>query len=102
MGEGGAIPFGLIASATTPFVGEIAKPLLKKILVGEEGGEGETKYTAKTTWGNTEIRSPNEQSFLERYERVSRRNLPSNITIRQTRTIGPRKRWVRRAPEQQI
>ena len=48
------------------------------------------------------IRLPNEKSFLERYERVSRRNLPSNITIRQTRTIGPRKRWVRRAPEQQI
>ena len=28
--RGGAIPFGLIASAAAPFLGEVAKPLLKK------------------------------------------------------------------------
>ena len=58
---GGAIPFGLIASAAAPFVGEIAKPLLKKCLVREGGEDDETKYTAKTTYGNTQrIRLPNE------------------------------------------
>ena len=37
---------------------------------------------------------PNGQSFLVRNERVSRKNLPSNFTIR-SRTIGPR-RWRKR------
>ena len=34
---------------------------------------------------------PDGRSFLARYERVSRRNLPSNVTIRGSRTIGPRR-----------
>ena len=29
---------------------------------------------------------PNGQSFLARYERVSRKNLPSNVTIRRSQT----------------
>ena len=33
---------------------------------------------------------PNGRSFIARYERVSRKNLPSNVTIRRNRTIGPR------------
>ena len=32
--RGGAIPFGLIASAAAPFLGEVAKTLLKKIFGG--------------------------------------------------------------------
>ena len=36
------------------------------------------------------ITLPNEQSFVARYERVSRKNLPSNVTIKRKRTIGPR------------
>ena len=43
------------------------------------------------------IRLPNEQSFLERYERVSRQNLPRNVTIKQTKLIGPRNRHTKRA-----
>ena len=39
------------------------------------------------------VRLPNEQSFLARYERVSRRNLPRNVTITRTRQIGPRNWW---------
>ena len=33
---------------------------------------------------------PYGRSFLARYERVSRKNLPSNVTMRRNRTIGPR------------
>ena len=34
------------------------------------------------------VRLPNGQSFVARYETVSRKNLPRNITVRQTRRIG--------------
>ena len=40
--RGTGIPFGLIVSAAAPFFGEVAKPLLKKILVvgvGEDEDE---------------------------------------------------------------
>ena len=36
------------------------------------------------------VRLPKGQSFLARYERVSRRNLPRNVTVKRTRQIGPR------------
>ena len=42
------------------------------------------------------VRLPNGTSFLARYERLSRKNLPSNLTIRPTRTIGPRNRRIRK------
>ena len=37
------------------------------------------------------VRLPNRQSFLARYERVSRRNFPRIVTTKRTRTIGSRK-----------
>ena len=36
------------------------------------------------------VRLPNRTSLISRYERVSRQNLPSNVTIRRSRAIGPR------------
>ena len=39
----------------------------------------------------------NGQSFLPRDERESRQNLPRNVTIKQTRWIGPRNRRARTA-----
>ena len=33
--RGGALPIGLIASAAAPFLGEIAKPMFKKIFCGK-------------------------------------------------------------------
>ena len=36
------------------------------------------------------VRLPNGQSFLARYERVNRRDLPRNVTVKRTRQIGPR------------
>ena len=44
--RGRGIPFGLIASAAASFLGEVAKPLLKKILmVGVGEDDDETKNT---------------------------------------------------------
>ena len=40
---------------------------------------------------------PNGQSLLARCERVSRRNLPRNVTTKRTRRIGPRNRRTRKA-----
>ena len=36
------------------------------------------------------VTSPNGQTFYARYERTSRRNLPSKVTITKNRRIGPR------------
>ena len=33
---------------------------------------------------------PNGESFVARYEKVSRKNLPRNITVKKVRKIGPR------------
>ena len=38
------------------------------------------------------VRLPNGQSFLAKYGRVRRKNLPRNVTITRTRQIGPRNR----------
>ena len=46
--RGKGIPFGYIASAAAPFLGEVAKPLLKKFLVV---GVGEDEHERKnSTW----------------------------------------------------
>ena len=42
---------------------------------------------------------PNGRSFLARYESVSRKNLPSNVTIKRNRTIGPRRQRNRKTQE---
>ena len=48
--KGKGIPFGLNASAATPFLGEVAKPLLKKFLVV---GVGEDEDERKnSTWSS--------------------------------------------------
>ena len=39
---------------------------------------------------------PNGTSFMAKYERMSRKNLLGNIRVTRTRTIGPRKRRVRK------
>ena len=43
---------------------------------------------------------PNGRYFSVRYERVSRKNLPSNVTIRRSWTIGPK--WQRKRRTQQF
>ena len=38
----------------------------------------------------------NDTTFAARYERTSSKNLPGNIRITRTRTIGPQKRRIRK------
>ena len=42
------------------------------------------------------VRLANSTSFLARYERVSRKNFPPNMTVRQTRTTGLRNKPIRK------
>ena len=46
--RGGAIPFGLIASAAGPSLGEVAKPLLKNFLVVAIGEDEDERKNS--TW----------------------------------------------------
>ena len=41
----------------------------------------------------------NGQTFYVKYERTSRRNLLTNVTIRKNRTIGPRQQWTRKTQQ---
>ena len=43
-----------------------------------------------------QVTLPNGTSFMAQYERMSRKNLPGNIRAPRIRTIGPRKRRVRK------
>ena len=89
---------GLLGAAAGPILGEITKLLFKKIALWEEKQKAVRQnilLRRRTT--PRRIRLPNGQSFLARYERVSRRNLPRNVTIKQTRQIGPRNRRTRKA-----
>ena len=36
------------------------------------------------------VNLPNGTSFVSRYERISRKQLPGNIHVSRTRTVGPR------------
>ena len=36
------------------------------------------------------VNLPNGTSFVSRYERISRKQLPGNIRVSRTRTVGPR------------
>ena len=42
---------------------------------------------------------PNGQNFYVKYERTSRRNLPSNVTIRKNRKNGPRQQRTRKTQQ---
>ena len=95
--RGKGFPTGLLASAAAPFLGEIAKPILKKSF--------KKRSKKKTMRQNVllrrrvmpqRVRLPNGTLFLARQERVSRKNLTANVTIRRTRTIGPRNKVVRK------
>ena len=80
--QGKGFPIGLIASATAPLLGEIARPIFKTIF----GREGEKTMREKILLQRRVFPKkdtlPNGQTFYVKYERTSRRNLPSNVTIR--------------------
>ena len=85
----GIIPIGFIASAAAPFVGEIAKPLLKKNF-------GERRSTTPT-YNATKNSLIKRTLFLAMYETVSRQNFPWIVKIKQTRRIGPRNKCTKKA-----
>ena len=43
------------------------------------------------------VQLPNRQSFLARYKRVSRQNLPRNVTITRIKRIGPKTKRAKKA-----
>ena len=64
--KGGVFPFGLVASAAAPLLGEIEKPIFKKILVGVEEEENDDEGNNNTTRCATtrQITLPNEETFV--------------------------------------
>ena len=48
------------------------------------------------------VRLPDGTSFVARYERISRKNLPGNIKVTKTRTIGPRNKIKTRTKKKRV
>ena len=48
------------------------------------------------------VRLPDGTSFVARYERISRKDLPGNITVTKTRTIGPRNKRKTRTKKKRV
>ena len=97
--KGRAIPLGLLASIGAPFLGEIAKPILGKIL--GRGLKKKKRRRRRTKWlkkhiilrkrsNPVQVNLPNGRSFTSRWERTSRKQLPINVKVSRNRTIGPR------------
>ena len=65
--------------------------------MGEEQEDDETKnIVLRRRAAPKQGTLPNGTSFMAKYERMSRKNLPGNIRVTRKRTIGPRKRRVRK------
>ena len=62
----------------------------------EEQGDDETKNSISWWAVPKQVTLPKTTSFMAKYERMSRKNLPGNIRVTRTRTNGPRKRRVRK------
>ena len=65
---------------------------------GDVDGDNMYKDKVLLRWKVTpqRVTLPDEQSFLARYESVSLKNLPSNVTIRRNQTIGARRQSKRK------
>ena len=74
----------LLGSAAGPLIGKIVKPILRKILLVEGLKEDAADYMPRQKNCIQRVKLTNGQSFLARYERVSRRNLTRNVTVRRT------------------
>ena len=48
------------------------------------------------------VKLPDGTSSVARYERISRKNLPGNITVTKTRTVGPRNRRKARTKRKRV
>ena len=61
-----------------------------------EGNMGGDKILLRRHVTPQRVALLNGRSFVARYERVSRKNLPRNVTIKRARQIGPRRETKRK------
>ena len=89
--RGGMFPIWALAE---PILGTLGGVVVKNYLeVEKDAGECNMyryKVLLRRKVTPKRVTLPNGRSFIARYERVSRKNLPSNVTIRRNRTTGPR------------
>ena len=97
--SGGYFPIGALAA---PILASSGGVVIKKYLEVKGVDVEDThrnKILSRRKITPQRVTLPNGQSFLVRYKRVSRKNLPSNVTIRRSRTIGPRRQRKRRTQQ---
>ena len=81
-----------MASAAAPFLDEVAKPVLKKVFSGKRRRRWDKKIGLRRWVVPLNVTLPNGTSFAARHKRISRKNLPGNIRVTKTETIGLQKR----------
>ena len=85
----------VLGSLAGPALGAIVGPVIKKILVvksdANKGDMRRDKILLRWRVTPQRVALPNGQSFVARYEWVSRKNLPRNVTIRIAWQIGLRR-----------
>ena len=97
--QGKGFPIGLLASASAPLLGEIATSIFKTIFWKRKKKKTmREKILLQRRVVSKKVTLPNGQTFHARYERTSRRNLPTNFTIRNNR-IGPRQQRTRKTQQ---
>ena len=97
--QGKGFPIGLLASESAPLLGEIATSIFKTIFWKRKKKKTmREKILLQRRVVSKKVTLPNGQTFHARYERTSRRNLPTNVTIRNNR-IGPRQQRTRKTQQ---
>ena len=94
----GFLPIGALAA---PILGSLEGVVTNKYLEVKDVDVDDmyrNKILLRQKVSPQRVTLPNRQSFLVRNERVSRKYLPSNFTIR-SRTIGPRRQRKRRTQQ---
>ena len=92
--RGGAFPLAALAA---PVLGNLGAIVLKTYLEvkDDDSNDGEDmvrdKILLQRCINPKRVNLPNGRTFYTRYERVSRKKLPANVTIKKSRTIGLRR-----------
>ena len=77
----------------TPILASLVRVVIKKVFEGKRGRRRryvQKQNIVKTKSDTTTRNLTGKYSFLARYERVRRKKLPTNVTIKRAQTIGPR------------
>ena len=100
--NGGAFSLGLLAGLAGPLIGAVAKPIFKKNSRWGNQEEGKKKaekgkrmvkknIILRKRRAPVQINLPNGRSFMSRWKKRSRKQLPINIKVPRSRAIGPRR-----------